>query len=141
MENALLISMYRDVLRSMKCQKSKGMVNLAKPTLLLSIIKMVDNGKVSNNIFKLEDLRITYDELKEKYSVSTPFCYPIYHMGSESFYHINWVNGHAFIKVSNDKFVRENIKSISLDNALWDLLQDESLRNDYTESITKFYML
>lgn len=132
--------MYRDFFLSLHCQSSNGKQNLAKPLLLLSMLRLIDNGSVKNNIFYFEDIQREYAILQKEYNVKAPCQYPVYYMESEEFYHIKWLAEAIKVNVPSAKFIRDNVQNVYLDNALWDLLQEDQIRKDFTSSVVNFYL-
>lgn len=140
MENALLISMYRDSFLSLHCQVNGGNQNKAKPILLLAILQLIDDRIANNNMFYFDDVLKKYCVLQKQYNIKAPCHYPTYYLDTEDFYHLKWKKTELKVKVPSCKFIRENIEYIYLDNALWDLLQKDQIRDSYSSSIVNYYL-
>jgi predicted restriction endonuclease len=74
----------------------------------------------------------------------SPYILPYFHLVSESFYHIDW-SGVPFVPSPNahspsGKYIKENAKYSFLDQALWDLLQDFNVREEFRETIINFFL-
>lgn len=132
----MMLQIRRSVIRG-------GIVVNAKPILLLSIIDQVQAGEVINNQFYYtEDFAKAYKETWEKYQPGvsiTPLCKPFYYLTNDEFWHIQWKSKDSF-SVPTDKKMREGVAYGFLDNALWDLLQDETNRDYYRKVIIDFFL-
>lgn len=135
-DNSILISMYKDEFRSLHCQVCRGETNIAKPLVVLAMLILVHNKKPIENKFEISDIKEIYEELQNKYGTTTPYQYPLYFLENESFYHLKWVDQRIKTHTPSSKLVRENVLFAYFDNALWDLLQDDSL-NDLFQTIIK----
>lgn len=134
---------YRDLLLKMKRGTHNGRPINAKPLLMISIISLIEDVRLTEN-------RVYFNQtLKEYYAKTaaeltkdkvTPLFKPYVFLGSESFYHINWKINRGLPHDSSDKFVRDNIEYVYLDNALWDLLQDPGNRRNYKEALINNYL-
>lgn len=134
------IEIYHDMLCSLHCQSAAGVLTLAKPVMVLAMIEMVSKGIACDNRFYIDEMRVEYDKLREIFHVSTLHQYPLYFLEHESFYHLKWKCAQIKTYTPSAKFVRDNIEYAYLDNALWDLLQDEETRNFLKDSIINYYM-
>ena len=121
----------------------------AKPLFLLSIIESIENGvlltnKVCFNENAIRDLCYEICQQYEPNRTPSPYILPYFHLISESFYHIDW-SGVPFVPSPNahspsGKYIRENAKYSYLDQALWDLLQDFNVREEFRETIINFFI-
>ena len=128
--NQILVSFYKDAFNSLHCSKCKGKVNVAKPLLLLSILELVSNGAQSNR-FEIQNIKEKYEELQKKYAATTPYQYPLYFLENEDFFHLKWKKARINTHTPSAKLIREIIEYALLDNALWDLLQERQMREDF----------
>lgn len=70
---------------------------IAKPALILSIIKLIENGKLVNQ-FTYEEIAPIYQGVFGKYFLRaqqenlTPLFYPYYFLKSDKFWHLAWTN-------------------------------------------------
>jgi predicted restriction endonuclease len=86
-----------------------------------------------------------YKNNYQKYAHSentTPIYIPLFHLSSEDYWHIKWKDGYkpaTHAHTPSAKYLRENIEYAYLDNALWDLLQDEKARTILRESIVNHF--
>lgn len=63
--------------------------------------------------------------------------YPYYYLKGEEFYYLI---GSHYPKTPSAKFLRENVEYASLDDDLWQLLQDEGARNEIKEAIISYFI-
>lgn len=77
---------------------------------------------------------------KKNYSATTPYQYPLYFLENESFYHLKWKNGRIKTHTPSAKLIRENVEYAYFDNALWDLVQNQEMRNHFRTIIENYYL-
>lgn len=131
--NEILVSFYKDAINSLHCAVCKGKVNNAKPLLLLSVLELI--GFVEHdNCFDVESIKKKYEELQKSYGSTTPYQYPLYFLENEDFFHLKWKETRIKTHTPSAKLIRENVEYAYLDNALWDLLQDQQMR-EYFQTI------
>ena len=137
--NSLLVEYYKNVLLTINQKRTNGKSNIAKPILLLTIIALIDEGYIIGNTIRFDNHLIeTYNRLFKQYSdVITPVVYPFYYMRHDAFYAIK---GKAERKTPSAKYIHDNIEYAYLDDGLWELLQDESIRNEYRQQIINQYL-
>jgi putative restriction endonuclease len=61
----------------------------------------------------------------------TPFFKPFYYLQFDGFWHLKGKTDNVKTDRPSPKFLRENIDYAYLDNALWDLLQEASIREHF----------
>ena len=88
----------------------------------------------------IADIKESYERLQKKYSATTPYQYPLYFLENESFYHLKWKNGRIKIHTPSAKLIRENVEYAYFDNALWDLVQNQEMRNHFRTIIENYYL-
>ena len=71
------------------------------------------------------------EELQKQYAATTPYQYPLYFLENEDFFHLKWKKTRIKTHTPSAKLIRENIEYAFLDNALWDLLQEQQMREDF----------
>ena len=124
--NSILISLYTDAISSLHCQICRGRTNTAKPLMILAMINLIDKGDITDGLFDIESMKNEYVKLQSHYSATTPYQYPLYFLENESFYHLKW---------------NENrVITHTLDNALWDLLQEQEMRDYFRKIIIEHYL-
>lgn len=143
----LKASYYRNCILSIHRGLAFGVPSNAKPLFLLSIIKGIEDRVITENKFTYEErLETIYKELCSLYEPNrkpAPFYKPFYHSIRELYYDIKWKGG----KIPNHnwhtpspKFIKENIEYAYLDDGLWDIFQDKSVRSEFCELIVSYYL-
>ena len=128
-----------DKMRQGTNSKSQSRI-IAKPVLILSIIKLIEEGKTVNK-FSYEELEATYKGIFGKYFVEahqenlTPLCYPYYYMKSDNFWHLVWTNAETKTNAPSAAWIRRNTKYACIDKELWILLSHEPYRQKMVEFI------
>lgn len=142
MDNKYIFDFYRIALLSLKLKKGAGRCNLAKPSLILAIIKCIEVGVLHNNRIVIDEIKPTYCEILSSFqNEATPIRYPFYFLSSDGFWHIKRRTPISeALHSPSEKFLRENVEYASLDNALWDLLQEKEIREQYKCAIIDYYM-
>ena len=141
MRNEYLYDLYRIVFLSVKQKCTNGVLNAAKPALVISVIDAIAAGEVKNNQIRYDDIRERYiKELAEWQRDKTPLNYPFYFLERDGFWHFKWVGDEPAKQTTpSSGFIRNNIEFAYFDNALWDILQDKEARNGYKEAITTYF--
>lgn len=142
----LKTSYYKNCITSIHRGFAFGIPSNAKPLFLLAIIKGIGEGMIIGNKIKYEDcLETFYKEiciLYEPNRKAAPFYKPFFHSIHENYYGIKWKGGqmpsHKWHTPSG-KFLKDNIEYAYLDDGLWDLLQDQSVRSEFRELIVNHY--
>ena len=141
-------SYYRNCILSIHRGIAWGTPSNAKPLFLLAIIRAIEEGLIIGNMFKYEDyLEEIYKELCDTYEPNrkmAPFFKPFYHSSREVYYDIIWKVGASFdfkkTHTPSAKYIRENIDYAYLDDGLWELLQDASVREEFRAAIINHYL-
>lgn len=139
-QSSILISLYTDAICSLHCQICREKPNIAKPLMILAMINLIEKGNVSNGLFDIESMKNEYVKLQSYYSATTPYQYPLYFLENESFYHLKWTENRVITHTPSAKLIRENVKYAYLDNALWDLLQEQEMRDFFRKIIVEHYL-
>lgn len=134
---------YRDKILSMRVARQRGVINIAKPILLISIFNCIERGFFVENKIYYNDVLINsylchYEKYKRDNNV-TQICYPFYYLRNDDFYHLEEIKS-IKRKTPSDKFIRENIKYAKFDDELWILLQNSGYREKLKEIILNFYI-
>lgn len=133
--------LYRNMIASITQSKIGGIPNMAKPYLLLSIIDGINNRIILENKILFDDVVPLYqNRIYGAKGMIARMVYPFYFLTSDGFYHLQWKGNPIKTKSPSAKFIREHIDYAYLDNALWDLLQDVEIRQEYKELIEKYYL-
>lgn len=140
--NTFQREIYSDMILSIKCGSYKGIKIKAKPILLLSIIKLIENGLVVNNRFFFDkESDSCYNDIFKSFDLKvTPFFKPFYYLQFDGFWHLLWKKDKGPIDRPSDKYIRESILYAYLDNALWDLLQEKETREYFRTIIENHYL-
>lgn len=109
-----------------------GVRIIAKPILILSVIKGVRDGVFTSNRFDYDTLNGIYEALFRKYFVQgrqvslTPMCYPFYHLQTDKFWHLSW-KGHGKLTTNSATraWLERNVDHAYLDEELWILLSHD----------------
>ena len=139
-ENSILLSLYNDAFASIHCQIIRGKLNIAKPLIIMSMFELIEQEHVFLNKFYIADIKESYERLQKKYSSTTPYQCPLYFLENESFYHLKWKNGRIKTHTPSAKLIRENVEYAYFDNALWDLVQKQEMRNHFRTIIENYYL-
>lgn len=122
--------LYSDMIMGIKCGSYQGRRIKAKPLLFYSVIVMIEKGLIHDN-------RIYFNNVSEKFykdifvvwnETVTPFFKPFYYLQFDGFWHLKGKTDNVKTDRPSPKFIRENIEYAYLDNILWDLLQEASIR-------------
>ena len=138
----LKLRYYRSVVIQTRRGKGRDGVSNAKPIFLLSLFELIEQKMILDNKVLFEDsFKSKYEQLfaeNEPQSVITPFFKPFYYLQTDGYWHIQWKDA-AIQKCPSAKYLRENIEYASLDNALWDLLQDSKSREILRKTIVNHF--
>jgi len=143
MYSELKLQYYRTMLIQTKRGNSRGITINAKPILLVALFDHIEKGLVSNNKILFDsDLKRCYENhysLFEPERQITPLHKPFFYLQSDGYWYLSWNNDEEQKKYSA-KFLRENVKYASFDNALWDLLQDAEARSVLRETVINYFL-
>lgn len=125
--------LYSDMILRIKCGSYQGRRIKAKPLLFYSVIIMIEKGFVHDNCIYFDKVS---EEFYKKVSATygeaiTPFFKPFYYLQFDDFWHLKGKRGSVKTNRPSPRFIRENIEYAFLDNALWDLLQEASIREHF----------
>lgn len=144
---SLQASYYKGLLLSTQRGNYRGEFSNAKPLLLLSIIELIANGQLFNNKIVLNDvLSSVYINICHKLEPNkspTNICKPYFHLNTETYYKLKFINNCDTLSQSSTpsaKFLREQVEYAQLDETLWELLQNESIREEYAEAIIQHFL-
>lgn len=145
MPDSLKIRYYKVALLSIKRSGKGGVFVNAKPILLLAFFDLISHGRVNDNKFYFNpDLIQIYKNIHQLYEPNkniTPCEYPFYHLRNDGFVTLALVDNYQTLPhTPSAKYLRENVKYASLDNALWDLLQDVDARNILLNTVISHFL-
>lgn len=132
---------YCDAISKMRQGLHKNKVKIiAKPVLILSIIKLIGDGK-SVNRFAYDEIEETYNALFGKHFIEaqqmdlTPLYYPYYYLRTDTFWHFTWTNAEVKTESPSKAWIEMNTKYATIDQELWILLSHPTYRQKMTEFI------
>lgn len=145
---SLKVAYYRGALLETHRGNGRGIVSNAKPYLLLSIIRLIEQGDIIGNriLFDNNALSETYNSVSKLYEPDkavTPISKPFFHLNREPFYYLKWKSATKIPRQAitpSAKFLRENIEYACLDEGLWELLQDPETRNELRDAIIQHFI-
>ncbi len=141
--NSLKLKYYRSALIKTKRGNCRGRIINAKPIFLIALFDQIEKGKIrSNNILYDSCLKVCYDQYYLKFEPDmniTPFNKPFFYLQSDGYCHIEWKN-ESQIKSPTTRCLRENVNYATLDNDLWELLQNAKTRNFLRETIISYFI-
>lgn len=145
---SLKVSYYRSVLLEIHRGNGHGVFSNAKPYLLLTIIKLIENGEIIGNRIQFDNSELLerYNSISKSYEPNravTPISKPFFHLNREPFYYLKWKSETNIPKQATTpsaKFLRENVEYACLDDELWELLQDPETRNELREAIIQHFI-
>lgn len=115
---------------------------IAKPALLLAVIKLIESRKVTDNKFFYEDVEEVYKNVFGSKFIAaqqenlTPLAYPFYYLQSQGFWHIAWQpHGEEKTESPGPAWLRRNAQYAYLDPELWLLLQSKTHRDRLAQYI------
>ena len=113
---------------------------IAKPALILAMIKLIEDGKTVNK-FDYDELEPIYRSIFGHFFVLahqdslTPLCYPFYYLKSDHLWHLVWTNAEVETNTPSAAWIKRNVKYGCIDKELWLLLSHETYRNRMKEYI------
>lgn len=140
------LSLYNDLILSIKLGRGVDGFSNAKPIFLLTILEGIALRQFECNkiIWNDKFLQKTYDAYMRYYNEQnkTPLVLPYYHLNTAPFYHLVWkeeirppIKGHT----PSAKYLQEHLLYAKLDDELWELLQNVEYREYIRKSIiTRF---
>lgn len=124
-----------------------GIFSNAKPIFMLAIINSIEKQNLKENHIILDELLVLEYKTLSKYyepdKVITPIVKPYFHLSAEPFYEIKYKEGITTPKHSvtlSLKKLRNIVDDVKLDDGLWELLQEENIRQEYSETIITHFL-
>lgn len=125
--------------------KRSGIKKIAKPVLLLALIKGIEDGVFRQNRFEYEELAKIYEAVFRKYAEIakqteyTPLYYPFYHLHTSDFWNLCLKSQHSERSCSTPSvgWIRNNVEYAYIDPMLWDMLQQKYYRNRLAQFIVE----
>lgn len=133
---------YCDLISKMRQnrQRKDKPSTIAKPVLILSIIRLIEEGKNVNR-FEYDELESIYKNIFGYFFIEahqenfTRMCYPFYHLKTDMFWHLIWTNAETEIDSVTAAWLRRNVKYACIDKELWVLLSHKTYRDKLKEYI------
>lgn len=147
MANQLRIKYYSDAFLKLHCAQVRGRKIFAKPIFILAVIQAIEDKVVIDNRFEyglgnfvnfLQIYKYTYISYQPNEYI-TPIFKPFFHLTTDGFWHHKLISENIPRK-SSSTYLKENVSYAYLDEALWDLLQEPSVREQYKEQIVNFFL-
>lgn len=140
--NTVQKDLYSDIILGIRCGSYQGETIMAKPILFYSVINMIEKRIVLNNRIPYgEETEREYKETFKKFGIRvTPFFKPFYYLQYDGMWHFEWSSKNHETKRPSAKYIRENVQYAYLDNTLWDLLQEQGMRDYFREIIENHYL-
>lgn len=133
---------YTKRIQSLRQAKFRGVANIAKPVLLLTIIDSIEEGRFLENRFKLTDwFENRYVSLMKNYMKNSQFpnitdiSNPFWHLSTDGFWHLNSKVKAPEGMTPSKKWLKEQVEYACLDDDLWVLLQNQEWRKKVREFI------
>lgn len=116
--------------------KRTGIKKIAKPALLLAIIRGVESGALKYNRFCYADIENIYDSVFERYLESanqqgekTPLYNPFYYLHTDGFWHHSMLPHSETLTDSPSRaWINRNVEYAYVDEELWLLLCNREYR-------------
>lgn len=119
-----------------------GIRIIAKPVLILSMIKGIKSGQFKHNKFDYEELNELYGSLFRNYFIAgrqdnlTPLCYPFYYLQTDKFWHLAWkTNGSSKTASPSAAWIMRNVDHAYIDEELWILLNNDAYADKLKEYV------
>lgn len=119
----------------------EGIRIIAKPILILSIIKGIKDGIFKANRFDYDEVTL-YVPLFRKYFMEgkqenlTPLCYPFYYLKTDQFWHLSWKpNGSTKTEAPSASWISRNVDHAYIDDELWLLLNNDEYADKLKEYV------
>lgn len=141
---------YRNYTQQIKSMKvghigRTGIKKIAKPVLLLALIKGIESGVFTVNRIEYEAIAEIYENVFRQYasmakqSEYTPPFHPFYHLHTSQFWHLNPLSPHAAVSTSSASaaWLHNNVEYAYVDTNLWELLLQKHYRRLLAEFIVE----
>ena len=138
---------YARIIKAMKTGNISrtGIKKIAKPVLLLSVIRGIEAGIFKRNYIEYDKIAIIYDLVFKQYeslakqSEHTPPYYPFYYLKTDQLWHLNPRTPNSVLESNSPStaWIRNNVEYAYLDSALWEMLQHSEYRRRMAEFIVE----
>lgn len=135
---------YCEAVEKMRCGSARGSHAkiIAKPALILAIIRLIEAGK-SVNRFDYEEIEPVYEAIFRKWFLPsrqtnlTPLSYPFYYLRSDGFWHFTWTDAETKTSSPSRAWILRNCKFATIDKELWILLSHPAYRERMKEFVVE----
>jgi len=145
----LLLAQYLKKLTALKVDRSKGAPAPHKPILVLSILQLIAAGQISENKIYITPALVAcfkdiWHALVQNPRFSSNFALPFYHLKSEGWWHLQTFPGKEILLTSSNSIrsfshLKEAVAYASLNNDLYELLQDAANRTQLMQALLQHY--
>lgn len=144
MDNRLLYYNYDEALRYFENRllnmkqgslKRSRLKIVAKPVLLLAVLKAIDCGKITRNHIEYDDVKQIYEGTFRKFFMQaqeenlTPMYYPWYYMKTDEFWKLAWKNGETTTPAPGEGWIKKHVSYAFLNDDLWVIAQNRDYRH------------
>ena len=115
-------------------QKNSKMKNIAKPVLLLTVLKAIDDGNITENHFEYDTIKRQYNLTFSRYFFqaeqqnATAMLLPWYHLTTDKFWILSYKNDGLFKGKPSEKWIHDNVSHAYFEDDLWILVQNRKYR-------------
>ena len=108
---------------------------VAKPVLLLAVLKAIDCGKITCNRIEYDDVKEIYEGafrtffMKARQENLTPMYYPWYYMKTDDFWKLAWKTGEMTTSAPGEGWIKRYVDYAFLDDDLWVIAQNHEYRH------------
>ena len=108
---------------------------VAKPVLLLAVLKAIDCGKITCNRIEYDDVKEIYEGafrtffMKARQENLTPMYYPWYYMKTDEFWKLAWKTGEMTTSAPGEGWIKRYVDYAFLDDDLWVIAQNHEYRH------------
>lgn len=138
------LELYRQMFASIKRGNTKGVFSNAKPVFLISLIEKISAHKENKILWGDNELESLYHRYFSEFTEDkpTPMWKPFFYMSSEPFYDLIWkiAPPDKAIKFPSGKTLKEYLDYATLDDELWELLQDKGNREYLRKCIIETFL-
>ncbi len=138
------LELYRQMVVSLKRGNTKGVFSNAKPVFLISLIDYIPTLKHNKIRWGIPEFEVVYLKIFSEFTKDkpTPLWKPFFYMSSEPFYELIWKESppEKSLKFPSRKTLNDFLNYATLDDELWELLQDERNREYLRNCIIEYYL-
>ena len=114
--------------------KNSSLKTIAKPVLLLSALKSIEDGFVLTNHFDYDEMKIIYEGtfkeffLKARQEHLTPIYNPWYYMKTDGFWQLVWKQGEMNTAAPSEGWIKQHVSYARFSDELWVLACNKEYR-------------